>query len=183
MECGLLIFVADTLLKAFQRCLHWRQQREPVMEELLGRYCFAALIKTVRKIHAEYRRINVVVTANQLQAISTIITKELSPTAAMASCYDREAVIREFGSEMKCKIEDFQKACLSIDCNTAPGASVPTSKCQIEPSCTRAEMLWDEIVEIYCEKVCPLGWIGKSIKKRVLEARIESSMPRTFPYP
>ena len=78
MECGLLIFVADTLLKAFQRCLHWRQQREPVMEELLGRYCFAALIKTVRKIHAEYRRINVVVTWHLVMIVRLLLENSVA---------------------------------------------------------------------------------------------------------
>lgn len=176
-------FLMGKLLSAFQKCLSWRRKREFVMNALLDDYYFAALIKIVRKIHSECRKLSAATMQSDMITISRIVVDELSPTAAQADCYNGEAIAKAFGEEMHEKIDAFLDVCLYIDCSTAPGAAVPISRCDIEPSCTRAEMLWDEIVDIYMRKSCPLGWFGKSVKKKMLELHIKRAVPRAFPYP
>lgn len=152
------------------------------MDALLDKFYFAAAIKTVRNVHAMCRKIDITTNQAELLAIARIIADELAPTVAYANCYDRASVVKEFGIEMNNKIEAFLAECMHVDCNAASGACVPVSQNTLEPTCTRVEILWDEIVEIYCKKLCPLGWIGKSIKMKMLECRIEKAVPRPLPY-
>ena len=165
----------------------WRnsivRRREAAMKELMTTYYFAALIKTIRTIHAELRRLGFATSHADLLRIANIVVQELSPTAAQATCYNRELVLNEFGEEFDNTLERLLDVCVAIDCNTSPGAPIPLAKNVIEPMCIQAEGFWNGLVDIYIQNVSFFGRVRSAIKKRVLELRIAAAVPRRFPYP
>ena len=170
------------LVDGLKSCFRLRCSREPIMDALLDEFYFAALIKTVRKVHTLCRKIDVSSSRAELQIIAGVVANELAPTAGQANCYDRESIANVFGDKMNKKMEALLNECLNIDCNVAGGAKIPVVQNTIEPICKRVELLWEEIVEIYCQKVCLLGCIGKLKKKKMVELRIERSVPRVISF-
>ena len=178
----IIIFVVNKLLDLLLWSFRSRRNRVPVMDELLVKFYFAATIKIVRNIHEMCRAINPMSNREELLAIARVVSDELAPTAAYANCYDRAIVVKEFGDEMNNEIEKLLDECLRIDCNAAAGARVPVVQSTIEPICMKIEVLWKNIVEIYCKKVCILGFVDRTIKKKMMECRIKKSVPRSIQY-
>lgn len=144
MGIELLKGMLGILPKVFQQFFSCRKRKEVLMQELMNKDYFAALIMTLRKIHAKCSRLDVTTSREELLSIANIVVNELSPTAAQAGGYNHESVIKEFGSEMHGKLEKLLNVCADIDCLTAPGADIPISKNQILPACLNAQMIWNE---------------------------------------
>lgn len=69
------------LFDGLKSCFRLRRSREPIMDALLGEFYFAALIKTVRKVHTLCRKIDVSSSRAELQIIAGVVANELAPTA------------------------------------------------------------------------------------------------------
>ncbi|MBO5796555.1 MAG: hypothetical protein J6R28_07905 [Bacteroides sp.] len=175
-------FFVNKLWDFLQGCFQLRRNRVPVMDELLVKFYFAAMIKIIRNIHEMCRAINPMSNREELLAIARVVSDELAPTAAYANCYDRAIVAAEFGDEMNNEIEKLLDECWRIDCNAAAGARVPVVQSTIEPICMKIEVLWKNIIEIYCKKVCILGFVHRAIKKKMIEYLIKKSVPRSIQY-
>ena len=170
--------IVNKLVDALSWCFKTRKTREDFAEkELFPLLC--PVIMLIRRIKGNCSRIQGTINPSLVINISKQISEQLSPTAAEAGCYNQVMTVKLFGPEFNKKIQELLDVCLQIDCSSAPGApNNQVNKFEIEPLCRKVEELWGQIVEMYLEKVCVLGWLGKKNRKDQIEIRIKQSVAR-----
>lgn len=176
---AMLCLIAKKLLDSILYCFTLRRDHEQCMHMLLKENYLAATIRIVRELRCLCGKVQGPSNLHILKDIGLKVESELSPTSAVAGSYDKVIVERNFGDKFVKELDDLLKLCLEIDCHTPSKAPSRILIQNIEPRCLKIECLWNDMIEIYLDKACPLGFIERKLKRKIVDIQIAEAVPRS----
>lgn len=174
-KMSLLRLVVKKLLDLLLYCFKIRRDHEKCMHVLLVDNYLAASIRIVRELRGLCGKVQ---SPDDLQMLSQIGVKvecELDPTAAAVGLHGKANVIQNLGDKFVEKLEELLELCLGIDRNTPSRVSIHN----IESQFRKVECLWDDMVQIYLNRVSPLVVVEREVKRKVLDVRIAQAVSRS----
>lgn len=178
LEMSVLLIVVKKLLDLLLYCFKLRRDYEKCMHVLLVDNYLAATIRIVRELRGLCGKVRGPGDLQVLNDIGLKVECELSPTSAAAGTYEKAIVLRNLGDKFVEELDKLLKLCIEIDCHTPSRAPSQISIQDIEPRCRKIECLWDDLIKIYLDKACPLGFVERRVKRKVVDIRIAEAVPR-----
>lgn len=173
-----LCLSAKKLLDSLLYCFKLRRDHEQCMHMLLVENYLAATIRIVRELRGLCCKVHGPGNLHILNDIGLKVESELSPTSAAAGAYDKAIVVQNLGDKFVEELESLLELCLEIDRHTPSRAPSQISIQAIEPRCRKIECLWDNLIQIYLDKACPLGFVERRLKRKVIDIRIAQAVSR-----
>ena len=174
----ILCLAINKLLNLLLYCFTLRREHEQCMHILLVDNYLAATIRIARELRGLCGKVREPSNLHILRDIGVKVECELAPTLAAADSYDRAIVLRNFGEKFVEELDKLLKLCVEIDCHTPSRAPSQISIQDIEPRCRKIECLWDDLIKMYLDKACPLGFVERGVKRKVVDIRIAEAVPR-----
>ena len=176
-----LCLITKKLLDSLLYYFKLRRDREQCMHMLLVDNYLAATIRIVRELRGLCCKVHGPGNLHILNDIGLKVESELSPTSAAAGAYDKANVVQSLGDKFVEELDKLLKLCVEIDCHTPSRAPSQISIQDIEPRCRKIEYLWEDLIKIYLDKACPLGFVERGVKRKIVDIRMAEAVPRDPP--